>query len=60
MGSKVDMEESGGEDRLIELITHLAGCTQSDAIRALEAVGPGAEGLSAVARALSVLQQGQA
>jgi hypothetical protein len=56
----LELEENRGTDRLVELIIHLSGCSTTDARSALAAVGPRAEGLSAVAHALWLLRQRQA
>jgi hypothetical protein len=56
----LELEDRDSDDRLVELITHLAGCSSADARVALEAVGPRAEGIGAVARALTTLRNGQA
>ena len=58
-GLSLELEENKGDERLVELITHLAGCTSADARGALEAVGPRAEGMNALAHALAILRRGQ-
>lgn len=57
-GRWLNKDENDKEDRLVELITHLAECSTYDARRALAAAGPRADGLSAVAQALASLRSG--